>query len=150
MSSIVWRDGRVCNHSLRMKAASAKHLERVRKTCMALPYVTEKLSHGEPTFFVRKRVFAMFDNNHHNDGNPMNALSTDDYTEAWRRLGRELPSPSAILSISAHWFIPSTRVTIATEPRTILLRLDPGRAQPGPCSRTCVDPFRVALVSFRA
>jgi hypothetical protein len=28
----------------------------------------EKLSHGEPTFFVRKKVFAMFDNNHHNDG----------------------------------------------------------------------------------
>jgi hypothetical protein len=28
----------------------------------------EKLSHGEPTFFVRKKVFAMFSNNHHNDG----------------------------------------------------------------------------------
>ena len=28
----------------------------------------EKLSHDEPTFFVRKRVFAMFSNNHHNDG----------------------------------------------------------------------------------
>jgi hypothetical protein len=29
---------------------------------------TEKLSHGEPTFFVKKRVFTMFANNHHNDG----------------------------------------------------------------------------------
>lgn len=28
----------------------------------------EKISHGEPTFFVKKRVFAMFSNNHHNDG----------------------------------------------------------------------------------
>jgi hypothetical protein len=28
----------------------------------------EKLSHGEPTFFVRKKVFAMCSNNHHNDG----------------------------------------------------------------------------------
>ena len=28
----------------------------------------EKLSHGEPTFFVRKRVFAMCSINHHNDG----------------------------------------------------------------------------------
>jgi hypothetical protein len=27
----------------------------------------EKISHGEPTFFVRKRVFAMCSNNHHND-----------------------------------------------------------------------------------
>ena len=33
-----------------------------------MPDATEKPSHGEPTFFVRKRVFAMFANNHHNDG----------------------------------------------------------------------------------
>lgn len=44
------------------------HLERVRRYCLALPEVTEKISHGEPTFFVRKKVFAMFSNNHHNDG----------------------------------------------------------------------------------
>jgi len=43
-------------------------LERVRRICMALPETVEKLSHGEPTFFVRKRVFAMCSNNHHNDG----------------------------------------------------------------------------------
>ena len=29
---------------------------------------SETLSHGEPTFFARKRVFAMFSNNHHKDG----------------------------------------------------------------------------------
>jgi len=34
---------------------------------MSFPETTEKLSHGEPTFF-RKKVFAMFDNNHHDDG----------------------------------------------------------------------------------
>jgi hypothetical protein len=28
----------------------------------------EKISHGEPTFFTPRRVFAMFANNHHNDG----------------------------------------------------------------------------------
>jgi len=47
---------------------SAKHLQRVRRICATLPEATEKLSHGEPTFFVRKKVFAMFTNNHHNDG----------------------------------------------------------------------------------
>ena len=47
---------------------SAKHIERVRQICAALPETTEKLSHGEPTFFVRKKVFAMISNNHHNDG----------------------------------------------------------------------------------
>ena len=45
-----------------------KQLERVRRICMALPETMEKLSHGEPTFFVRKKVFAMCSNNHHNDG----------------------------------------------------------------------------------
>lgn len=48
--------------------AAEKHLLRVRRICAALPETTEKLSHGEPTFFVRKKVFAMFSNNHHNDG----------------------------------------------------------------------------------
>lgn len=47
---------------------SEEQLQRVRRICTALPEVTEKLSHGEPTFFVRKKVFAMFANNHHNDG----------------------------------------------------------------------------------
>lgn len=45
-----------------------KQIERVRKICGALPETTEKISHGEPTWFVRKKVFAMFSNNHHNDG----------------------------------------------------------------------------------
>lgn len=45
-----------------------EQIQRVRNICLALPDVTEKLSHGEPTFFVKKRVFAMFANNHHNDG----------------------------------------------------------------------------------
>src|SRR4029077_15712538 len=45
-----------------------EHLRRVRRICSAMPGASEKLSHGEPTFFVAKKVFAMFDNNHHNDG----------------------------------------------------------------------------------
>src|SRR5579862_9624284 len=51
-----------------MAAGSAKQIERVRRICTALPGSTEKLSHGEPTFFVRKKVFAMCANNHHGDG----------------------------------------------------------------------------------
>lgn len=50
------------------EATTEKQLQRVRSICMALPGVTEKLSHGEPTFFVQKKVFAMFANNHHDDG----------------------------------------------------------------------------------
>jgi len=45
-----------------------KQIERVRRICHALPETEEKISHGEPTWFVRKKVFAMFSNNHHHDG----------------------------------------------------------------------------------
>jgi len=45
-----------------------EHVRRVRRICTALPQTTEKLSHGAPTFFVAKKVYAMFVNNHHNDG----------------------------------------------------------------------------------
>jgi hypothetical protein len=41
-------------------------LERLRALCTALPEVTEKLSHGEPTWFVRK-CFVMFADHHHDD-----------------------------------------------------------------------------------
>ncbi len=52
-------------------------------------------------------------------GNPMNAVMKNSYTEAWRRMGKQTPKPKAILSISAHWFVPGTGVTIGTAPRTI-------------------------------
>jgi hypothetical protein len=47
---------------------SEEHIGRVRRICARFPETTEKLSHGEPTFFVRKKAFAMISNNHHNDG----------------------------------------------------------------------------------
>ena len=45
-----------------------KQIERVRRICLSLPETWEKISHGEPTWFVGKKVFAMFSNNHHGDG----------------------------------------------------------------------------------
>ena len=50
------------------KKPFARQLNRVRKICLSLPDTTEKISHGEPTFFTKKRVFVMFSNNHHHDG----------------------------------------------------------------------------------
>ena len=44
-------------------------LTRVREICLALPEVTERLSHSAPTFFVRgKKTFVMFHDDHHGDG----------------------------------------------------------------------------------
>ena len=46
--------------------AEQKLLERVRAICMAFPEVSERLSHGEVTWFIReKRVLASMDDHHH-------------------------------------------------------------------------------------
>ena len=45
-----------------------RQLERLRRFCLSIPGTMEKISHGAPTFFTPGRVFAMFANNHHDDG----------------------------------------------------------------------------------
>src|SRR6188472_3680886 len=42
-------------------------LARVREAALDLPGTEERLSHGQPTFFVAGKQFAQFRNNHHND-----------------------------------------------------------------------------------
>jgi hypothetical protein len=43
-------------------------LDRVRALCLAQPEVTERLSHGEPSWFVRdKRQFLSYADHHHDD-----------------------------------------------------------------------------------
>lgn len=43
-------------------------MERLRAICMALPEVEERMSHGEPTWFVRgKKSFMMSADHHHDD-----------------------------------------------------------------------------------
>lgn len=45
-----------------------EQLDALRKLCLALPETTERLSHGEPTWFVRgKKTFVMFADHHHDD-----------------------------------------------------------------------------------
>jgi len=52
-------------------------------------------------------------------GNPMNALEHNAWTDAWTAMGAAIPRPKAVLSISAHWYIPATLVTVMGRPRTI-------------------------------
>lgn len=43
-------------------------LPRLRRICLSLPETTERISHGEPTWFVRgKKTFVMYANHHHDD-----------------------------------------------------------------------------------
>jgi 4,5-DOPA dioxygenase extradiol len=52
-------------------------------------------------------------------GNPMNALLENEYSRGWAAIGAGLPRPKAVVAISAHWYIPATRVTAMLDPQTI-------------------------------
>lgn len=52
-------------------------------------------------------------------GSPMNAIESNEFTKKWQELGQTLPTPQAILCISAHWETEGTFVTAMPKPRTI-------------------------------
>ncbi len=52
-------------------------------------------------------------------GSPVNALGGNEFSEEWKRIGRSIPRPRAILCISAHWETSGTHVTALERPRTI-------------------------------
>jgi len=52
-------------------------------------------------------------------GSPMNAIEDNVYHKSWQALGKKLPRPQAILSVSAHWITTGTKVTAMSHPKTI-------------------------------
>ena len=52
-------------------------------------------------------------------GNPMNAIEDNEFSAYWKKLGKEIPQPTAILCISAHWLTKGTYITAMNNPRTI-------------------------------
>lgn len=52
-------------------------------------------------------------------GNPMNAIENNRFSNAWKKIGTELPKPQAILSVSAHWLTRGSRVLAMEQPKTI-------------------------------
>ncbi len=52
-------------------------------------------------------------------GNPMNALRDNAYSRGWAAIGKRIPRPTAVVSVSAHWYIPGTSVTAMPAPPTI-------------------------------
>lgn len=52
-------------------------------------------------------------------GSPMNAIEENEFVAGFRKAGKELPKPKAILVVSAHWETRGTFVTAMQNPRTI-------------------------------
>lgn len=55
---------------MRANRLKSSAIDRLRQTCLALPGAWEKISHGEPTFWVGQRMFATFADaaTHHGNG----------------------------------------------------------------------------------
>lgn len=49
---------------------SAELTQRVREICLALPEVSERVSHGAPAFFVKKQFLALWAAGHHGNQFP--------------------------------------------------------------------------------
>lgn len=52
-------------------------------------------------------------------GSPMNAVQDNAWSRGWRAIGEAIQKPKAILSISAHWYVPTVAVTANARPKTI-------------------------------
>ncbi len=52
-------------------------------------------------------------------GSPMNGIEDNEFSRRWTTLAQEIPTPKAVLVISAHWFTKGTRITAMDFPKTI-------------------------------
>jgi 4,5-DOPA dioxygenase extradiol len=52
-------------------------------------------------------------------GSPMNGIEHNQFSESWAQLAKEIPIPTAILVVSAHWLSRGTKITAMDFPETI-------------------------------
>jgi 4,5-DOPA dioxygenase extradiol len=52
-------------------------------------------------------------------GSPMNAIEENEFVAGWRTIGKEIPRPTAVVCVSAHWETQGTAVTAMAKPKTI-------------------------------
>jgi 4,5-DOPA dioxygenase extradiol len=52
-------------------------------------------------------------------GSPMNGIEDNEFSERWVQMAKEIPTPAAVLVVSAHWFSRGTRITAMDFPKTI-------------------------------
>jgi len=52
-------------------------------------------------------------------GSPMNAIEDNEYTRNWAKIAGEIPKPTAILAVSAHWYTTGSRITDEEYPKMV-------------------------------
>lgn len=121
-----------------MRAVVTDVLERVRALCLALPEATERISHGEPAWFVRKAPqFVTFADGHHDDRIAFWAAAPPGAQQDWvtRDSDRYFVPPyvggrgwvGVYLDVEPDWSAVADIVEEAyrtVAPRTLIARLD--------------------------
>ncbi|WP_092099492.1 4,5-DOPA-extradiol-dioxygenase [Pontibacter chinhatensis] len=52
-------------------------------------------------------------------GSPMNGILDNEFSQKWAKVAKEIPTPKAVLVVSAHWLSKGTRITAMDFPKTI-------------------------------
>ena len=78
------------------------HLKNLKKISDSLPTGDSRM----PLLFI-------------GHGSPMNGIENNEFSQEWAHLAQTIPTPKAVLCISAHWFTRGTMVTAMEKPRTI-------------------------------
>lgn len=52
-------------------------------------------------------------------GSPMNGIEDNEFSNRWKAMAKEIPTPKAVLVVSAHWFTKGTSITAMNFPKTI-------------------------------
>jgi len=52
-------------------------------------------------------------------GSPMNGIEDNEFSRRWTQMAKEIPTPKAVLVVSAHWFTKGTKITAMDFPQTI-------------------------------
>ena len=52
-------------------------------------------------------------------GSPMNGIEDNAFSQRWATMGKEIPTPRAVLVVSAHWLTRGTAITAMANPQTI-------------------------------
>ena len=52
-------------------------------------------------------------------GSPMNGIENNEFSRRWTKMAKEIPTPAAVLVVSAHWFSKGTKITAMDFPQTI-------------------------------
>lgn len=90
-------------------------IQQLVLSAMGMSYTNtlKKISQQLPTTGSRMPVLFV------GHGSPMNAIEDNEFSKRWAKMGEEIPQPTAVICISAHWLTKGTYITAMEQPATI-------------------------------